>query len=144
MLWLCPGIEAAFDTMKLSFVSRLLPGMITGYTMMIWDDTCLNDNLGVGTSQTIRDVYAPEKYLNFTITASDGTSFEHSVYKRCLANQAIWCHYQHNNMFPPSVWTLGDFSSVDELVHKNLVKNEYCGQMSLQRVIELEIEEEGN
>jgi hypothetical protein len=89
MMWLCPGIEDAFDTMKLSIISRVLPGMIAGYIISIWDDSCLDNNLGVGTTQTIRDVFLPEKCLNFNITKSDGTSFEHSVFKRCLANQAF-------------------------------------------------------
>ena len=144
MMWLCPGIEDAFDTMQLSFTSRVLPGMVTGYVMLIWDDSCLTHKLHESTTQTIGDVFVPDKCLNFNITRSDGTIFEHSVFKRCLANQAIWCYYRFNSEFPPSIWTCGDFSSVDDRVRQKLVNDEYCAAMSLQREIEHEIEEEEN
>jgi hypothetical protein len=144
MMWLCPGIEDAFDAMKLSFICRVVPGMKSGYVMSIWDDSCLDYKLHENTPQTIRDVYLPDKCLNFDITKSDGNIFEHSVFKRCLANQALWCYHYFNGEFPPSIWTCGDFSSVDDRVRQKLINDEYCSAMSLQREIEREIEEEEN
>ena len=136
LMWLCPGIEDAFDTMKLSFVRKLLPGFVEGYVMLIWDESCLNSSLDIGDDQTIRDVYEENKCLNFTITGTDGSKKPHIVFKRCLANQAIWCHHSHIGEYLESIWTYGDFSSVDEAVHQKLVKNEYiheCNNVSYQR-----------
>jgi hypothetical protein len=143
LMWLCRGIEEAFDSMKLSFVSILQPGMVKRHVMLIWDTSCMDYNLGVDTSETIRDVFKPEKNLDFNITRTDGSIFEHHVFKRCLANQAIWCHNDHHNEFPKSLWSYGDFSSVNEEVRTGLVNNEYmCSTMLLAKEIEHEIEEE--
>ena len=144
LMWLCPGIEDAFDSQKLSFVRRLLPGLVTGYVMLVWDESCLDDNLGVDSEQTIGNVYEKNKSLNFSIIGSAGVTKTHNVFKRCLANQAIWCHHTHKNgQFPDSIWTHGDFSSVGEDVHQILCANEYISNtMLLSKEIEIEIEEE--
>lgn len=132
LLWLCPGIEEAFDSLKISFIPKIMEGMIQRYVMVLWDTSCLATNLGVDTAQTIGDVFIENQGLNFIITKSDGTRLEHVIWKRLLANQAIWSHSLKHNEFPANVWSGGDFSSLrgDELTR--LRDSEYvCSSMSI-------------
>jgi hypothetical protein len=143
LLWLCSGIESAFDSMKISFVSHLFEGLLGGYVMHVWDDTCLDYPLYTDSTQTIRDVYAANRPLNLTVTRNKGVPFKHDIFKRTLANQALWCHNNHIGTFPGSLWELGDFSSLSSEDRHKLVSHEYLGsEMILTREILREIEEE--
>lgn len=125
LLWICPGIEDAFDSMQLSFTPVLTLGLVQKYRMVIWDPSCLNKELIPKSNQFLRDFYREDRYLDFTIIRTDGTTFEHSVYKRLLANQAMWSYYYKNGIYRKSVWIDGDFSSLNEDELRNLVEREY-------------------
>ena len=140
LVWLCPGIENAFDSMMLSFVPRIMPGLIKRYCMIIWDNSCLDMNLEVGDERTLADIYAEDKTMNFTIRRDDGSSFEHSFYKRMFANHALWCYYNKYGEFPQTMFEGGDFSSLNGEQRQRLVAKEYvCDSMS---VIQKEIADE--
>jgi hypothetical protein len=116
LLWLCPGIEFAFDRTMLSFIPRIGEGLRDQYVMFIWDQSCLDLNLGVDTDQTIRSVYREGQALSFTMISGD-ERWEHQIFKRCLAIQALWSCSTHKDKCPPSmttVWDLGDYSSLNE------------------------------
>jgi hypothetical protein len=139
LFWFCPGIEDAFDSMKLSFTPVMTKGLIKKYHMVIWDDSCLDKQLIPGSNQFLRDFYREDRYLDFQITRTDGTTFEHIVFKRLLANQAMWSYYYKHGIFPPNVWTHGDFSSLSEEQRTILADREYVNGSKL--IIEREIDE---
>jgi hypothetical protein len=117
-----------------------MTGLISNYVMIIWDDSCLDKNLGVDDGRTIRDVFEENKILNFTLTKTDGSTKPHTIWKRMLANQAIWCYYTKNSIFPTSIHDNGDFSSLDADQRRRLVNNEYvCDSM---RIIQTELADE--
>lgn len=145
LIWLCPGIENGFDSMKLSFTPVITDGLIQKYHMVIWDDSCLDKELIPNSNQFLRDFYRDDRYLDFNITRSDGTNFEHIIFKRLLANQAMWSYYYKYGMFQPSVWTHGDFTSLSEEQLTQLADREYVSGSKL--IIKREIddnEEEDN
>ena len=126
LLWLCEGIEQAFDRLKLSFIPCLADGLKARYKMKIWDDECLDWQLVRNKDTTIREVFQESKYLDFDIRSSSGTIKSHLFYRRCLANQAILCHKYHLSVYPEQVNQWGDFSSLTGEQCLLLNKNEYA------------------
>jgi hypothetical protein len=118
-------------------------GVLTqGFVMKIWNEDCLDYNLGVDTATTIRDIYEVNKTLNLTI-ATKTPATEHNIFRRCLANQAVWSHYKWNSTFPDNIWNAGDWESISDSNRRNLASNEYCCEtMGLLKEIAHEIDVE--
>jgi hypothetical protein len=100
LLWLCPALEQAFDSLKLSFVPKPTQSTLSrDYKVHIWDESILNNRLwesfnnskGVKVKRSkkrIKDV------LHLPLT------LPHSPYRRCLSYQAFmayWAHQKDNS-----------------------------------------------
>lgn len=89
LIFLCNGVEAAFDRLRVSFVPK--SPLDQTLVLKIWDETVKTEKIHIRSDSLIGDFEG----ASLNLMMENGC--EHNPFRRCFAYQALVSYLQHNS-----------------------------------------------
>ena len=136
-MWLCSGLEVAFDQKLFSF-EPADPLTRTHFKVRLWEDDMLEKPLYKGASENISSIVG----ITIDLSSFDKDSIP---YRRCLSYHAMMCYFTYNDRFgvprelPEAFEDISKESAGNGIIHQ---RNQYHLEVYLSQSHREKLEKE--